>query len=532
MEVTRRDLLKLFAIAGGLGFADPDALWAAPAPEQLLSFEPLGNVTLLHMTDSHATLLPVYYREPDTLLGVGPERGRPPYLTGEAFLGHYGIKRGSAEAYALTHVDFAELARRYGRMGGYAAHRHAGQARAGRASRAARCCSTAATRCRARRPRCGPMARTWCRRSTSSASTCSRPHWEFTYGIDRVKQVFGDKDVRGTFKGEFVAQNVVDISWGPPGEPVFHSYVVRELGGVRLGILGQAFPYTPISHPRSFVPDLSFGIRDEQCRSTSTSCAGKHKVDAVVLLSHNGVAVDLKLAGRVKGVDVILGGHTHDGIPRPIKVGNTLVINSGAHGKFLSRLDLDVREGRVIDYRYKLIPVLSQPHPEDAEMEALIRDMRAPYEAKLAEKLAVTDSLLYRRGNFNGNFDEVVLEALLKHYDAQVAFSPGFRWGTSVLPGRGDHARGRLQPHRAVLSEHVGARDDRCRDQDHHGGRRRQPLQPGPVLPAGRRHGAGRRPHVHDRRRPRPGGAGLDMRIGGQPMHAETGATRRPAGPA
>ncbi|MCS6944972.1 MAG: thiosulfohydrolase SoxB [Sutterellaceae bacterium] len=433
MEVSRRDLLKFFAIAGAYGAARGQA-WAAPTPQQLLQFEPLGNVTLLHMTDSHATLLPVYYREPDTLLGIGAEKGKPPYLTGAEFLAHYRIKPGSAEAYALAHLDFASLARRYGPMGGYA---HL---------------ATLVKRVRAERPGRTLLLDGGDTLQGSATSLWTEaedmvqvinelgvdvlcPHWEFTFGIERVKQIFGDQDKRGSFKGEFVAHNVMDISWGPPGEPVFKPYVVREVGGARLGIIGQAFPYTPVSHPRKFVPDLSFGIREEQLQQHVETLREREKVDAVVVLSHNGVAVDLKMAGRVRGIDVILGGHTHDGLPHPIQVGQTLVVNSGAHGKFLSRLDLDVQGGRVRAWRYKLIPVLSQYIPADPAMAALIARVRAPYEARLAETLAVSESLLYRRGNFNGTFDEVILDALLKHYDAQVAFSPGFRWGTTVLPG-------------------------------------------------------------------------------------------------
>ncbi len=434
MEVTRRDFMKLLAIAGGLGITDRDRLWAALSPERLLEFEPLGNVTLLHMTDSHATLLPVHFREPDTLLGVGPEKGRPPFLTGEAFLAHYGLTRGSAEAHALTYLDFAELARRFGRMGGYA---HiatlVGQVRAERPGRTLLLDGGDTLQ--------GSATSLWTDAQdmveviNQLGVDVMCPHWEFTFGIDRVKEIFGDKDSRGSFRGDFVAQNVMDISWGPPGEPVFHPYVIRETGGVRLGILGQAFPYTPISHPQRFVPDLSFGIRDEQAQALVDELRGEHKVDAVVLLSHNGVAVDLKMAERVRGLDVILGGHTHDGIPAPIRVGDTLVINSGAHGKFLSRLDLDVRNGRVADFRYKLIPVLSQYIAPDPAMAALIERLRAPFAEKLAEPLAVSETLLYRRGNFNGTFDEVILAALRERYDAEVAFSPGFRWGVSLLPG-------------------------------------------------------------------------------------------------
>jgi sulfur-oxidizing protein SoxB len=435
MEVTRRDVLKLLAVAGALGATDRKALWAAVAPRRLLEFEPLGNVTLLHLTDTHATLLPVYYREPDTLLGVGAEKGHPPYLTGEDFLRHYGLPRRSPEAYALTHLDFAELARRYGRMGGYA---HI---------------ATLVKRVRAERPGKtllldggdtlqGSATSLWTngedmvRAINLLGVDVFTAHWEFTYGIARVKEIFGDRERRGSFRGEFVAHNVADITWGLPGEPVFRPYTIREAGGARIGIIGQVFPYTPISHPLRFVPDLTFGIQEERVQKLVDDLRGQHRVDAVVLLSHNGVAVDLKLASRVRGLDVILGGHTHDGLPQPIRVGNTLVVNSGAHGKFLSRLDLDVRSGRIVDYRYKLIPVLSNEIPADPEMAALIRDIRAPHEAKLGEKLAVSESLLYRRGNFNGSFDELILDALLEHYDAEIAFSPGFRWGITVLPGQ------------------------------------------------------------------------------------------------
>ncbi|HRP95836.1 MAG TPA: thiosulfohydrolase SoxB [Rhodocyclaceae bacterium] len=434
MEVTRRDFIKLAAIAGGLGLADRNGLLAALAPEKLLEFEPLGNVTLLHMTDSHATLQPVYFREPDTLLGIGPEIGHPPFLTGDALLDYYAIKRGSLASHALTWLDFTEMARRYGRMGGYA---HI---------------ATLVKQVRAERPGRtllldggdtlqGSATSLWTNAEdmVQAINTLGVdvmcPHWEFTFGIDRVKEIFGDKDSRGSFQGDFIAHNVMDISWGPPGEEVFRPWVIRELGGVRLGIIGQAFPYVPISHPLRFVPDLSFGIRDEQAQRLVDALREEHRVDAVVMLSHNGVAVDLKLAGRVRGIDVILGGHTHDAIPRPIKVGNTLVINSGAHGKFLSRLDLDVRDRRVVDFRYKLMPVLSQHIPADPEMAALIERIRAPHVERLGEALAVSDTLLYRRGNFNGTFDEILLDALRQHYDAEVAFSPGVRWGISVLPG-------------------------------------------------------------------------------------------------
>jgi sulfur-oxidizing protein SoxB len=434
MEVTRRDFLKLIAVAGGIGAASPRALAAAMTPQRLLDFQPLGNVTLLHITDTHATLLPVYYREPDTLIEVGEWKDKPPYVTGEKFLKAYGFKRGSVEAYAYTFLDFPKLANQYGKMGGYA---HLAtlvkQIRAERQGRTLLLDGGDTLQ--------GSATSLWSRGFDMLEATNQlgvevfTAHWEFTYGIDRVREFFGDREKRGLFRGDFVAQNVADISWGPPGDPVFHPYTIKEVGGVKIGVIGQAFPYTPISHPRRFIPDLTFGIQESRIQKLVEELKEGRKVDLVVLLSHNGLYVDLKLAGRVKGIDMILGGHTHDGVPKPIVVGKTIVINSGAHGKFLSRLDLDIREGRLNDYRYKLIPVLSKHIPEDREMAALIKKIRDPHEKKLAEKLAVSESLLYRRGNFNGSFDEIILDALMKHYDAQVAFSPGFRWGITILPG-------------------------------------------------------------------------------------------------
>jgi len=431
MQVGRRDLLKLLAVAAGAGLA-PRRLEAEDAPARLLEFEGLGNVTLLHLTDSHATLRPVFFREPDTLIGVGDEGGRPPYLTGSAFLRAYHLAPGTVEAHAYTHVDFPALAARFGRMGGYA---HL---------------ATLVKRIRAERggrtllldggdTLQGSATALWSRgedmlRVTNELGVeVFTAHWEFIYGIERVKELFGDRERQGRFQGDFVAHNVAEAGWG---DPVFRPYAIREVGGLRVGVIGQAFPYTPVAHPRRFVPDLTFGIKEDQLQGFANELRDKHRVELIVLLSHNGVAVDLKLAGRVTGLDVILGGHTHDGLPAPIEVGRTLVVNSGSHGKFVSRLDLDIRGGRIAGYRYRLVPVLSSSIPEDPDMMRLIREVRAPHETRLGERLAVSESLLYRRGNFNGTFDELILDALLKRFDAQVAFSPGFRWGITIVPGQ------------------------------------------------------------------------------------------------
>jgi sulfur-oxidizing protein SoxB len=431
MTVTRRDFVTLAAIAGGLA-AGPRALARALEPEQLLAFQALGNVTLLHMTDPHASLLPVYYREPDMNLGVGPEAGRPPFLTGEGLLRAYGIRPGTAEAYALSSLDFAALAARYGQMGGYA---HL---------------ATLVKQVRSERPGRtllldggdtiqGSATALWSRGEDMVLAMNQlgvdviTPHWEFTYGIERVRELFGDRERRGLFAGDFVAHNVREAPWD---EPVFHPYVTRQIGGVTVGVIGQAFPYVPISHPRRFVPGLTFGIQEERVQELVNELRADRKADVVIVLSHNGLSTDVKLAARVRGIDVILGGHTHDGLAAPMLIGRTLVVNSGAHGKFLSRLDLDVRQGQVVAHRYKLIPVLSRAIPEDPAMLALIRRLRAPHAAKLGEVLAISESLLYRRGTFNGSFDEIILDALLKRADAEVAFSPGFRWGITIVPGQ------------------------------------------------------------------------------------------------
>jgi len=427
VTLSRREFCQVLAAAAAAGM--PLAA-RARAPASLYELPRFGNVSLLHMTDSHAQLLPLYYREPDCNLGVGAARGQPPHLVGRQLLKFYGMRPGTAEAYALSCVDFAAAARRYGKVGGYA---HL---------------ATLVKRLRADRP--GALlldgGDTW---QGSGLSLWSRGqdmveaqlalgvdvmtgHWEFTYGAERVREV-----VDGAFKGkvDFVAHNVQTADFG---DPVFPSHVVREINGVPVAIIGQAFPYTPIAHPKRFVADWSFGIQEEHLQQV-VDAARKAGAAVVALLSHNGMDCDLKLAARVRGLDAILGGHTHDGVPRPVVVSNpdgkTLVTNAGSNGKFLAVLDLDVRDGRLRDYRYRLLPVFAHLLAPDPAMQALIERHRAPHVARLDEQLAVNHALLYRRGNFNGSFDQLILDALLEVKDAQIAFSPGFRWGTTLLPG-------------------------------------------------------------------------------------------------
>ncbi len=403
---------------------------AAEAAEGLYDLPRHGNVSLLHLTDCHAQLLPLLYREPAANLGAGAARGRPPHLVGKALLAHFGIRPGTPEAYALTCLDFEEAARRYGKVGGFA---HL---------------ATLVKRLRATRP--GALlldgGDTWQGSATAlwtdgqdmiDASKllgvdAMTGHWEFTLGAERVRRAV-EKDLAGRIA--FVAQNVHTSDFG---DAVFEPYVLREVNGVPVAIVGQAFPYTPIANPRYLVPDWTFGIEEENLQKVVDAARAKG-ARVVVLLSHNGMDVDLKLASRVTGIDVILGGHTHDGVPRPVPVknrsGETLVTNAGSAGKFLAVLDLDVRGGKVAGHRYRLLPVFSNLLPPDPAMADLIARIRKPFAERLAAPLAVTEGVLYRRGNFNGTFDQLILDALMAEKGTEIAFSPGFRWGGSLLPG-------------------------------------------------------------------------------------------------
>ena len=430
-SMDRRAFMSVLAAgaAAGLSFTDR----AAQAQEEaaaLYDAPAFGDASILHFTDCHAQLLPIHFREPSVNLGVGTMRGRAPHLVGEAALAHFGLPRGSRAAFAFTHLDFEKLAPHYGKVGGFA---HL---------------ATLVKRLRATRPGAllldggdswqGSGAALWTKGQDMVEAAlllgvdAMTLHWECTYGQERVIEV-AEKDFVG--KIEILAQNIKTADFG---DPVFKPYAMREIRGHKVAIVGQAFPYTPIANPRYMVADWTFGIQEEALQ-TVVQAARADGAAAVILLSHNGMDVDLKLASRVRGIDVILGGHTHDGVPMPVIVenggGKTVVTNAGSNGKFLGVLDLDLTGGRMRDFRYRLMPVFANLLPPDPEMAALIAKTRAPFADKLAEKLTVSEGLLARRGNFNGGADQVILDALMAEKGAEIAFSPGFRWGTTILPG-------------------------------------------------------------------------------------------------
>ncbi|WP_029350169.1 thiosulfohydrolase SoxB [Bosea sp. 117] len=428
--ISRRDFVIAAMAAGALASGDRGAFAQAARlgkmmQDDILRFDPVGTLTILHTTDLHAQLEPIYFREPSLNIGVGEARGLPPHLVDEAFLAYFKVPAGGADAYSLTSLDFDALARTYGRMGGV--DRLATLVKAIRASRGAGNVllldggdglqgSWSSLQSRG-----GDMARVF----AALGADAMVGHFEFTYGADRVKEIMDAAPYA------FLAQNIRSLEWQ---EPVFEGRKMFERGGAKVTVIGQAFPRTPISNPRWMIPDWEFGLREEDMQK-QVEAARAEGADVVVLLSHNGFDVDRKLAARVKGIDVILTGHTHDAMPKPILVGSTILIATGSHGKFLSRLDLEIKDRKVAGFRYGLLPVLSDAIAPDPEMAALVRELRAPYAADLARVAGHAESLLYRRGNFNGTFDDMICQAMLAERDAEIALSPGFRWGGTLLPG-------------------------------------------------------------------------------------------------
>lgn len=428
--MNRREFHKMLALGAAAGLSMPVRSWDQSQGIDAYHLPRFGNVHLLHTTDVHAQLTPIYYREPSVNIGLHGALNHPPHLVGEALLGHFGIAPGTRAAHALTYLDYVAAAEQFGRVGGFA---HL---------------ATLIKRLRADRPGAllldggdlwqGSATALWTQgqdmvdASKLLGVDVMTGHWEFTLGSDRVTEIL-ENDLDGYI--DFVAHNVKDMDFG---DPVFASHTLREINGVPVAIIGQAFPYTPIANPSYLTEGWTFGIQERELQEKveEVRAAG---AQVVVLLSHNGADTDLKLASRISGIDAILGGHTHDAIPQAIPVKNaggvTLVTNAGSNGKFVGVLDFDVREGGIRDWSYHLLPVFSNLLPADQDMTALIDRIRAPYAAQLAEPLATTDALLYRRGNFNGTFDQLICDALMAELDAPISLSPGFRWGTTLLPG-------------------------------------------------------------------------------------------------
>ena len=427
--LSRRDFLQTSfaaaAIVGVSGFGNWAKLAARQSlsQEQLLDFDTTGNVTLVHFTDCHAQTKPVWFREPSINIGVGEVAGKPPHISGKKFLDTYGIKSGTPDAYALSSGDFISLARAYGKVGGF--DRVSTILKSIRSDRAEALFLDGGDTWHGSMTALRTNGQDMVNLMNALKPDAMTSHWEFTYGIDRVTEIVDELPF------PFLGANIFDSEWD---EPAYDSHAFYDRGGVKVAVIGQAFPYMPIANPRWMFPNLSFGIRENRMREVVEEVRGEG-AQLVVLLSHNGFDVDRKMAAQVEGIDVILSGHTHDALPEPVQVGNTLVVASGSHGKFVSRLDLDVGASGVKKFNYRLIPVLSDVIAPDPEMTALVDKERAPFKAELEEVIGKTESLLYRRGNFNGTWDDLICQALLEEREADIALSPGFRWGPSLLPG-------------------------------------------------------------------------------------------------
>jgi sulfur-oxidizing protein SoxB len=430
--ISRRDFLQVSMAASALYGASGFGNWGRLAAQQrltqddLLNFDTFGNVTLIHVTDIHAQMKPIYFREPEINLGVGGARGQMPHITGADFRRAYGIADGSPSHYALTYNDFSALAGTYGRVGGL--------------DRVA----TVINAIRADRPDALLLdgGDTW-----HGSYTCYHTegqdmvnvmnalnpdamtfHWEFTLGSERVQEIVENLPFAA------LGQNIFDAEWDEPTD-LFPPYQMFERGGTKIAVIGQAFPYMPIANPGWMFPEYSFGIRDERMQEMVDEVRDMG-AEVVVVLSHNGFDVDKKMASRVSGIDVILSGHTHDALPEPVLVNETIIVASGSNGKFVSRVDLDVRDGRMMGFKHKLIPIFSDVITPDAQVAALIDEQRAPYINELTEVIGQSESLLYRRGNFNGSWDDLICQALIEEREADISMSPGVRWGPSILPGQ------------------------------------------------------------------------------------------------
>jgi sulfur-oxidizing protein SoxB len=430
--LSRRDFLQVgmatTAIYGSSGFGNFSKLAAQQKlkQEDLLEFDTYGNVSLIHITDIHGQLKPIYFREPEINLGVGNALGQVPHITGASFRKMYGINDGSPSHYALTHNDFSALAQQYGRVGGL--------------DRVA----TVIKAIRADRPDAILLdgGDTWhgsytCHHSRGQdmvnvmnalKTEAMTFHWEFTLGSDRVHEIID------TLPFPALGQNIFDAEWDEPAD-YFKPYTFFERGGSKIAVIGQAFPYMPIANPGWMFPEYSFGIRDENMQAMVDEVRGLG-AELVVVLSHNGFDVDKKMASIVSGIDIILSGHTHDALPEPVLINETVIVASGSNGKFVSRVDLDVRNGKMMGFKHKLIPIFSDVITPDSDIAALIDEERAPYKSQLSEVIGQSESLLYRRGNFNGTWDDLICQAMIEEREADISMSPGVRWGPSILPGQ------------------------------------------------------------------------------------------------
>jgi len=437
MDISRRDFMQIAAALGLVSVSNGCATTVGgvnPADitvKDLYDFKDTGSVTLLHMCDMHAHIKPLYWREPSTLISAPNLVGTPGFLCGEAFSKHYGLEPSSLDAYFDTHMDFDALAKKFGKMGGIAHMK------------------TLIDEIKRQRGENNTLlldsGDTW--QGTGVALKTGGEaivkaqnylgvdvmvgHWEFTYGKERVRELISMLDAK------FISQNVIgdDPFDDEYEELIFEPYTIEERGGARIGIIGQSFPFTSTANPKEFTQGWSFGLRLESLQKYVNELRKKHKVDCVVVLSHDGFSVDQEVARKVHGIDFILSGHTHDPSPKPITINGTVIVIAGSHGKYIGRLDIDIKNNKVRDYEYKLIPVASNIIPADAEGVKLVNELYAPFDKEFSEVLGKTKGILYKRDTFFSTFDQLINDAVMNEMKCDISFTPGYRWGTTVLAG-------------------------------------------------------------------------------------------------
>ncbi len=434
MEISRRDFMHIAAIFG-LGVATNG--YAAPRSaadislKDLYDFQAKGKVTLLHMCDLHAHIKPLYWREPSTLISAPNLVGTPGFLCGEAFAKHYGLEPSSLDAYFDTYMDFDVLAKKFGKMGGIAHIKtYLDHVRTERGNENVLFLDSGDTW-----QGTGVALKTGGEAIVKAQNYLGVDvmvgHWEFTYGKARVKELIG------MLNAKFISQNIIgDDSFADDFEElIFKPYTIEEKGGAKIGIIGQSFPFTSTANPKEFTQGWSFGLRLDTLQKYVDELRNEHKVDCVVLLSHDGFSVDQEVARQVNGIDFILSGHTHDPSPQPITINKTVIVIAGSHGKYIGRLDVDIKDGKVKGYEYKLVPMASHMIPADPAGVKLVNELYAPFDAEFNEVLGKTKNMLYKRDTFFSTFDQLINDAILDEMKCDISFTPGYRWGTTVLAG-------------------------------------------------------------------------------------------------
>ncbi len=437
MDISRRDFMQIAAalglvtVSGGCATTVPGRNPAAIGAKDLYDFNAKGKLTLLHMCDLHAHIKPLYWREPSTLISAPNLVGTPGFLCGESFSKHYGLEPSSLDAYFDTHMDFEALAKKFGKMGGIAHMK------------------TLTDEIKRQRGAENVMlldsGDTWqgtgvALKTRGEAIVKAQNylgvdvmvgHWEFTYGKERVQELIGMLDAK------FISQNIVgdDPFADEYEELIFEPYTIEERAGAKIGIIGQSFPFTSTANPKEFTQGWSFGLSLDTLQEYVNELRKEHKVDCVVVLSHDGFSVDQEVARKVHGIDFILSGHTHDPSPKPITINGTAIVIAGSHGKYIGRLDIDIQDHKVKDYEYKLIPIASNIIPADPAGVKLVNELYAPFDKEFNEGLGQTKGTLYKRDTFHSTFDQLINDAIMEEMKCDISFTPGYRWGTTVLAG-------------------------------------------------------------------------------------------------